>query len=153
LDLTWYFVISLLSLVLILETLETVRLKRSLRALGNTLEASRAENTKLLERIRALESENQALRKRLEDLRALVEEVSKSLGLAPSNPEPVATTGFSAESAGIEDPELRRRVLELRVVNLYKQGVPVKEIVKATGLSRATVYRILKKYRGLGESL
>jgi len=148
LDPIWYFVISVLSLVLILETLETVRLKRSLRALGNTLEASRAENAKLLERIRALESENQALKKRLEDLRVLVEELSKSAGLSIS-PEPVA--GFNTE--GVEDPELRRRVLELRVVNLYRQGVPVKEIVKATGLSRATVYRILKKYRELGESL
>jgi len=148
LEAIWYFVISALSLVLAYETYETFRLKRSLRALGNTLEASRAENTQLFERIRALESENQALRKRLEDLRALVEEVSKSLGLALSNPEPVATTGFSAESADtVEDPELRRRALELRVVNLYRQGVPVKEIVRQTGLSRATVYRILKKYR------
>jgi len=139
-----YFVISLLSLVLILETLETVKLKRSLRALGNTLEASRAENLKLLERIRSLESENQSLRKRLEDLRAVVEELSKSAGLSTS-PEPVSDTG--SENADIEDPELRRRALELRVVNLYRQGLPVKEIVKQTGLSRATVYRILRKHR------
>jgi len=148
LDLTWYFVILVLSLVLILETLETVRLKRSLRALGNTLEASRAENAKLLERVARLESENQALKRRLEGLRAMVEEISKSLGFsAAPNLESVVATGSSSESAGIEDSELRRRVLELKVVNLYKQGVPVKEIVKQTGLSRATVYRILKKYR------
>jgi len=144
LDPIWYFVISVLSLVLILETLETVRLKRSLRALGNTLEASRAENAKLLERVRVLESENQALKKRLEDLRVLVEELSKVAGLS-TGPEPVA--GFSSERVEIEDPELRRRALELKVVNLYRQGVPVKEIVRQTGLSRATVYRILRKYR------
>jgi DNA invertase Pin-like site-specific DNA recombinase len=51
----------------------------------------------------------------------------------------------------VRDPgdEIRRRVLELKVVNMYLGGVPVKEIVKEVGLSRATVYRILKKYRAL----
>jgi len=93
LETVWYFVILLLSLVLILETLETVRLKRSLRALGNTLEASRIENAKLLEKVARLESENQALRKCLENLRALVEEVSKSLGRALNNPELAVTIG------------------------------------------------------------
>jgi len=44
-------------------------------------------------------------------------------------------------------------VLELRVVNLYKQGVSVKEIVKQMELSRATVYRILKKYRAAQRGL
>jgi len=147
LDLTWYFVISLLSLVLILETLETFRLRRAVVRLSNTLEASRAESAKLLERIRNLESENQALRRRLGDLRTLVEEVYKSLGLTPSSPEPVATTESSSEATNVEDPELKRRVLELKVVNLYRQGMSVKEIAKQTGLSRATIYRILKKYR------
>jgi len=131
LDPIWYFVISLLSLVLILETLETVRLKRALEKLGNTVEALRAEN--------------EGLRKRLEGMKAIIEELSKSAGLTLSNPEAVATG--NSETADIEDHELRRRVLELRVVNLYRQGVPVKEIVKQTGLSRATVYRILRKYR------
>jgi len=146
LEIIWYLVISVLSLVLILETRETVKLKRAVERLGNTLEASRNEGLKLLERVRNLESENQALRKRLEDLRALVEEVSKSVGLSPSSSEPVTTAG-SEISESVEDPELRRRVLELRVLNLYRQGVSVKEIVRQTGLSKATVYRILKKYR------
>jgi len=123
LDPIWYFVILALSLGLAYETYETIRLKRSLKVLSNTVEALRSENR---------------------DLRALVEELSKSVGLSIS-PEPVAATGSSSKS--VEDPELRRRVLELRVVNLYRQGVPVKEIVKQTGLSRATIYRILKKYR------
>jgi len=128
LDLTWYFVISALPLVLAYEIYETVKLGRAVERLGSTVENLRAEN--------------EGLRKRLEGMRAIIEELSKSAGL-PMSPEPV--TGFSSES--VEDPELRRRVLELRVVNLYRQGMSVKEIVKATGLSRSTVYRILKKYR------
>jgi len=121
LDPIWYFVISALSLVLAYETYETVKLKRAVERLGSTVEALRAENR---------------------DLRALVEELSKATGLSTS---PKPATEFRSES--VEDPELRRRVLELRVVNLYRQGVSVKEIVRQTGLSRATVYRILKKYR------
>ncbi|RDD52803.1 MAG: helix-turn-helix domain-containing protein [Candidatus Korarchaeota archaeon NZ13-K] len=97
---------------------------------------------KLKRALRAVESENQVLRKRLEDLRALVEEVSKSVGVSIS-PEPVSATG----SESVEDPELKRRILEIRVLNLYRQGVSVKDIVRQTGLSRSTVYRILKKYR------
>jgi len=128
LEAMWYFVILALSLGLAYETYETFRLRRAVEKLGNTVEA--------------LRTENEDLRKRLEGMRLLVEELSKSAGLSHS-PETVA--GFSSES--VEDPELRRRVLELKVVNLYKQGVSVKEIVKQTGLSRATVYRILKKYR------
>jgi len=121
LDPTWYFVISLLFLGLAYETYETVRLRRALKTLSNTVEALRAENR---------------------DLRVLVEELSKAAGLSTST-EPAA----GSRSVSVEDPELRRRVLELRVVNLYRQGVPVKEIVRQTGLSRTTVYRILRKYR------
>jgi len=146
LEIMWYFVILALSLGLAYETYETFRLKRVVEKLSNTLGASRAENAELLERIRNLESENQLLRKRLEDLRALVEEVSKSAGLSPSSSEPAANTG-SEKAGSVEDPELRRRLLEIRVLNLYRQGVSVKEIVRQTGLSRATVYRILRKHR------
>jgi len=145
LEAIWCFVILELSLGLLYESYERARLKKFLRALGNTLEASRVENAKFLERVVKLESENQVLRKRLKGLRTLVEEVSKASEISTTPESAPSTSSEKAEST--EDSELRRKLLEIRVLNLYRQGVNVKEIAREIRLLRATVYRILKKYR------
>jgi len=47
----------------------------------------------------------------------------------------------------ISDNSLKRRLLELRILNMYQNGKSVSEIARGVGLSRVSVYKILKKYR------
>jgi len=101
------------------------------------------ETLKLRNRVLKLENENRELSKKLEDLRIFAEEISKSIG------KEISSDMDSSRGPGkeISDNSLKRKLLELKILNMYQSGKSVSEIAREVGLSRVTVYRILKKYR------
>jgi len=102
------------------------------------------ETLKLRNRVNRLEIENRELSKRLEDLRTFTEELSKSIGREIS----IQVSETSSDSAReVSDNSLKRKLLELKILSMYSKGRSVSEIAREVGLSRVTVYRILKKYR------
>jgi len=121
-----------LFLGLCLVTYETV-------ALRNRLRRAEEERKKLMERIEALERENR-------ELRTFIEELSKAI--EHRYREVSASEESSYERREVQNHSLKRKLLELKILKMYRDGVPVSQIAKAVGLSRVTVYRILKKYRG-----
>jgi len=98
----------------------------------------------LRNRVNRLENENRELSKRLEDLRTFTEELSKSIGKEISIQISETNNDSTRE---ISDNSLKRKLLELKIVSMYREGRSVSEIAKATGYSRVSIYRILKKYR------
>lgn len=115
-----------------LVTYETVILRNRLRRADE-------ERRELMQRIEALERENQ-------DLRAFIEELSKAI--ESRYRETSASEESDYERREVQNHSLKRKLLELKILKMYQDGVPVSQIAKAVGLSRVTVYRILKKYRG-----
>jgi len=103
------------------------------------------ETLKLRNRVNRLEIENKELSKKLEDLRIFAEEISKSMGREISIQ--VSETNNDSSNREIYDNSLKRKLLELKIVSMYREGKSVSEIAKATGYSRVSIYRILKKYR------
>ena len=104
----------------------------------NRLEKADEERRELLKRIEALERENR-------DLKTFNEELSKAI--EHRYRETSARESLGKERREIQDSSLRRKLLELKILKMYEEGVPVSQIAKAVGLSRVTVYRIPKKYR------
>jgi len=103
------------------------------------------ETLKLRNRVNRLEIENKELSKRLEDLRTFAEEISKSIGREISIH--VSETNNDSSNREIYDNSLKRKLLELKIVSMYRDGKSVSEIAREVGLSRVSIYRILKKYR------
>jgi len=147
LDLIAIAFVSGLLMVVLLETLEIVRLKKRIAR----LETETNKRLSSLERgSEALRSEVQRIRDSLLDRVVSIEntlsEILKHLERAtPSKPVWVS----KSDSIGSEQRgnDLKRRALELKIVNMYRSGIPVKQIAREVGLSRATIYRILRKYR------
>jgi len=106
--------------------------------LRNRLRRADEERKRLMERLEALEHENR-------DLRTFIEELSKAI--EHRYRETSARESLGKERREIQDSSLRRKLLELKILKMYEEGVPVSQIAKAVGLSRVTVYRIPKKYR------
>jgi predicted transcriptional regulator len=143
LDLLAIIMVSALLAVSLLETYEILRLRRRVSHLEREVGGLKEGLGSLGERVGGAEESLGKTLERISSVEEVLGEVVKRMEL------PVERAG---EGGGVvRDPgdEIRRRVLELKVVNMYLGGVPVKEIVKEVGLSRATVYRILKKYRAL----
>jgi len=103
------------------------------------------ETLKLRNRVNKLEIENRELNKKLEDLRIFAEEISKSIGKEISIQ--VSDASNDSSNREISDNSLKRKLLELKIVSMYREGKSISEIAKATGYSRVSIYRILKKYR------
>jgi len=99
----------------------------------------------LRNRVNRLEIENKELSKRLEDLRIFAEEISKSIGREISIQ--VSETNNDSSNREIYDSSLKRKLLELKILNMYREGRSVSEIAREVGLSRVSIYRILKKYQ------
>jgi len=98
----------------------------------------------LRNRVVKLENENRELSKKLEDLRTFTEELSRSIGKEISIQVSETSNDSTRE---ISDNSLKRKLLELKIVSMYREGKSISEIAKATGYSRVSIYRILKKYR------
>jgi len=99
----------------------------------------------LRNRVNRLENENKELSKKLEDLRTFTEELSRSIGKEISIQ--VSETSNDSSNREISDNSLKRKLLELKIVSMYREGRSVSEIAREVGLSRVSIYRILKKYR------
>jgi len=99
----------------------------------------------LRNRVNRLENENRELSKKLEDLRTFTEELSRSIGKEISIQ--ISETSNDSSNREISDNSLKRKLLELKIVSMYREGRSVSEIAREVGLSRVSVYRILKKYR------
>jgi len=104
------------------------------------------ETLKLRNRVVKLENENRELSKKLEDLRTFTEEISKSIGRELSEPRD-RDLDSSSNNREVSDSNLKRKLLELKILSMYSEGRSVSEIAREVGLSRVTVYRILKKHR------
>jgi len=131
-------------MVVLLETLEILKLKKRIAR----LETETNKRLSILERnSETLRSEVQRIRDSLLDRVTSIEntlsEILKHLEYS-TQPKPVQLSESSSERSA---SDLRRRALELKIVNMYRSGIPVKQIAREVGLSRATIYRILRKYR------
>ena len=144
-DLIAIVFVSALFIVVLLETREIVRLRKRIARLETE---TNKRLTELERDSEALHNELQKIKDSLLDRVARIEsalsEIVKHFEHATPKRE-AKHSGASATHSSSDD--LRRRALELKIVNMYRSGIPVREIAREVGLSRATIYRILRKYR------